>query len=76
MKTEEIIKIMKQKETFVPEHMREGYIRYINNGIDTGSFGMAIIQGNKELALLRADFTNINHIDSQIEFFRTIKGMV
>lgn len=64
---------MDQGETYVPDHMREGYIRYIEHGIDTGSFGMAIIQGDKELAMLKADHININHIDSQIEFFNKLR---
>lgn len=59
---------MDEPETFVPRHMRDGYKRYIDHGIEPGSFGMAIINGDREGARARADHINIDHIETQIEW--------
>jgi len=61
---------MNEPETFVPPHMRDGYKRYFEYGIDPGSFGQAIIDGDAEAARARADWINENHIDSQIKWVK------
>ncbi len=57
---------MNEPETFVPTHMRGGYMRFIERGIAPGSFGQAILRGDLEDARNRADHINANHIESQI----------
>lgn len=59
---------MDDPETFVPHHMRSGYMLYIEHGISPGSFGDACIRGDIEAATRRADHINVNHIESQIEW--------
>ena len=57
---------MDDPETFVPPHMRDGYKRYFEHGIEMGGFGMAIIKQDAEWARVKADSVNINHIDTQM----------
>lgn len=61
---------MENPETFVPEHMRDGYERYFEFGISPGSFGMAIINLDEAQAKNRADHINIHHIETQIEWMK------
>lgn len=61
---------MDNKETFVPHHMRGAYQRYFDFGISPGSFGDAVIRGDRQAALDRADFINKHHIDSQIAWVK------
>ena len=63
-------KTMDEPETFVPQHMRGGYMRYFEHGISPGSFGQAILNLDAELARRRADHVNINHIESQIAWVK------
>lgn len=66
---------MDDKETFVPHHMRGAYQRYIEHGIDAGSFGMAIINLDTEGAVIRADSINMFHIETQMAWVKKyIKG--
>lgn len=68
MITQEAKNAMDKPETFVPHHMRGGYVRYIEHNISPGSFGIACLNGDHEAALIRADHVNKNHVDSQIEW--------
>lgn len=57
---------MDDPETFVPPHMRGGYKRYFEHGIEPGSFGQAILEKDAEKARCRADHINLQHIETQI----------
>ena len=57
---------MDDPETYVPQHMRDGYKLFFEHGISPGSFGQAILRGDKRDAMARADWINIHHIDSQL----------
>lgn len=61
---------MDKPETFVPPHMRDGYRLYFEHGISPGSFGQAILRCDAEDAKARADFINVNHIESQINWVK------
>lgn len=61
---------MDNAETFVPHHMRDGYKLYIEHGISPGSFGQAVIRGDMEGAYARADWININHIETQMKWVK------
>jgi len=63
-------KTMDDPETFVPHHMRDGYMLYVEHGISPGSFGQAIIRGDVEDARCRADFINQHHIETQIAWVK------
>jgi hypothetical protein len=53
----------------LPEHMRDGFMRWIEYGIEPGSFGMAIICNDLFEAFGRADSTNIARMKDIIQFF-------
>lgn len=59
---------MDERETFVPHHMRDGYYYYLKQGRPLGSFGTAIVEGDQEVATMRADSVNQLHIKSQLEW--------
>src|SRR5438552_6074604 len=42
----------------LPEHMREGFQRWIEQGIEMGDFGMAVLRGDLFEAFSRADAIN------------------
>ena len=66
---------MDDKETFVPHHMRGAYQRYIEHEIEAGSFGMAIINLDGDMARRRADPVNIHYIETQMAWVKKyIKG--
>jgi hypothetical protein len=53
----------------LPEHMRDGFMRWIEYGIEPGDFGMAVICNNLFEAFGRADATNIARMKDIIMFF-------
>lgn len=57
---------MSDKLCYVPMHMRDGYKRWIENGIEPGDFGMAILRRDLKTAILLADIVNKDHISSQM----------
>ena len=57
---------MSEFHTFIPEHMREGFKRYIEQGIPLGSYGKAVITNNLREAAGRADPENAKHIVSTV----------
>jgi len=61
---------MDDPETFVPRHMRGSYKRYFEQGLDAGSFGMAVINLNPHKAKCLADVVNSQHIETQIEWVK------
>jgi len=71
--SEQTISKMKDKETYVPLHMREGYMNYFNNGVKTGGFGMAVINEDLDYAYRKADYTNSQHVESQIAWVKIAK---
>lgn len=60
---------MEERDTFVPEHMRDGFKLWIENGIHPGSFGMAIIENDLKAACSCADIINRNHIFTIVAWF-------
>lgn len=55
---------MNDPETFIPEHMRDGFKLWFENRISPGSFGMAVLTNDLKEAIGRADHINRNHINS------------
>lgn len=60
---------MKEYYTFIPEHMRDGFRRWVENGIEPGSFGMAVICNDLREACGCADPTNQQHLVSTVAWF-------
>ena len=53
----------------LPEHMRDGFMRWIEYGIEPGHFGMAIICNDLFEAFRRADSTNLARMKDIVTFF-------
>ncbi len=60
---------MNKDETFVPEHLRGAFQRWMENGIPPGSFGMAVLSNDLKMAYGRADHINKNHIGTTVAWF-------
>jgi len=55
-------------EPFLPEHMREGMKRYLEHGIEPGSFMMAVLTNNLKEAFARADHLNKHYIGNIVSY--------
>lgn len=55
--------------SILPEHMRGGAQRWIENGIYPGSFMLAVIENNLVEAFGRADSINQNRLQDIVSFF-------
>lgn len=53
----------------IPEHMRDGIVRYIENGIEPGSFLTAVICNDLTQACACADSQNRRLLFEYIDFF-------
>lgn len=53
----------------LPEHMREGFARYIEKHVPMGDFGMAVLSNDLKEACIRAD--NIN----RVRLFETVQWL-
>ena len=60
---------MNYPETFVPNHMRGAYQRWIENGIKPGSFGEALLSNDLKETFGRADHINKHHIGTTLAWF-------
>jgi hypothetical protein len=60
---------MDEPETYVPEHMREPFQRWIEYGISPGSFGFALLSNDLKGSFLLADHINSRHIKSIFTWF-------
>lgn len=60
---------MDEHFTFVPHHMRDGFKRWIEEGLYPGSFGTAIINNDLTTACGKADHVNAQHITSIVAWF-------
>lgn len=49
---------------YVPPHMRDSFKLWIENGINAGSFGMAVLTNDLKEAIGRADDINKEHLPS------------
>lgn len=52
----------------IPEHMRAGVIRYINEGIEGGGFQQAVFANDFLRAVQEADFSNKSQLPLWAEF--------
>lgn len=53
----------------VPERMRPGIIRYVEQGVIPGEFLTAVITNDLKNAVLRADDENVNLLLEYVKFF-------
>lgn len=60
---------MTQPVTFVPEHMRDGISRYIEQGIRPGSFLTAVVQNDLREAIGHADDINLTALPTIVAWF-------
>lgn len=60
---------MTQPHAFVPEHMRDGILRYIKEGIRPGSFLTAVIQNDLREAIWQADHINLAALPTIVTWF-------
>jgi len=58
----------KRPYSYLPESAREGMWRYINHGIEPGSFLVSIIQNDFTSAIKRADFQNRQCLEQYADF--------
>lgn len=56
----------------IPEHMRDGARRYLENGIKPGGFMTAVLENNFSEAVMRADTTNIGLLKNYQAFLRAV----
>jgi len=59
---------MGDPDTFVPPHMRPGFVRWIEHRILPGGFAVALLRNDIESATLRADHINKSHIGSIVKW--------
>lgn len=62
-------KQMGDNYTYVPHHMREGFILWIEHGIPAGSFGMAVIENDLTRAVQCGDEINKRALHSIVSWF-------
>lgn len=67
--TEDGLVRMHNPDCFVPEHNAGGIIRYVEFGIDPGSFLSALIDNDLSNAVVCADGVNSRHIASIVKWF-------
>jgi len=65
---DELLEKMLDSECFVPDHMRQGYLRYLQYGIKPGSFGTAILSNDLKNAVCTADHINSQYIITTVKF--------
>lgn len=53
----------------IPDYMREGINRYIEHGIEPGSFLTAVIQNDFVNAVAQADDNNIRNLPAYANYF-------
>ncbi len=56
----------------LPPHLQAGMRRYIEQGIETGSFLRAVLENDLEQAFGRADFFGIVHMELIVSFLRAL----
>lgn len=61
-------KTVKADVSLIPEHMREGLLRYVEQGIAPGSFLEAVLCNNLKEAVSSADHINIKCLPDWITF--------
>ena len=59
---------MNYAETYIPEHMRGAFQRWIEYGISPGSYGHYILSNDLKGALGQADTINRKHIFSTVSW--------
>jgi len=52
----------------IPEYMREGLIKYIEDGVEPGSFLLAVLENDLSNAVGRADHNNMKNIPAYAYF--------
>lgn len=57
-------------DKLIPAHMHQGMTNYIVHHVLPGSFLVAALSGNLELARRKADGVNLQALDNYMEFFR------
>lgn len=60
---------MNESNTFVPDHLRGGIFRYIEQGIPPGSFLTAVIHNDLREAIGQADHINILALPTIVAWF-------
>ena len=60
---------MNERETYVPEHMRDGFKLWIEHGISPGSFGRAVLNNDLKGACGKADHINKQHLFTIVAWF-------
>jgi hypothetical protein len=56
----------------LPAHLKEGMRRYVENGIETGSFLRAVLENDLEQAALRADTLCLLHLKEIALFLHSL----
>ena len=64
--TEALQRVM--TECHIPEYMQGGLVRWLQNGIEPGSFMLAVLENNLSEACNRADDTNRHHLYDYVYF--------
>ena len=54
---------------YIPERMKGGIVRYIENGIAPGSFLTAVIQNKLKEAMMYADDENLENLPAYVDYF-------
>lgn len=67
--SEDGVNAMHEQHTFVPEHTRGSIIRFIEFGIEPGSFLLAVINNDLKNAFGQADIENTYHIRTIVSWF-------
>lgn len=62
-------KLYKFQDFHIPEYMMDSIKRYIEDGIQPGSFLTAVIQNNFSQACFRADDENIHNLPAYAAYF-------
>ena len=57
------------EELGIPEYMRDGILRYINQHVKPGDFLTAVICNDLKKAVWHADGTNSNLLKNYVQFF-------
>tara|TARA_R110000751_G_scaffold24314_3_gene67130 strand:- start:458 stop:772 length:315 start_codon:yes stop_codon:yes gene_type:complete len=53
----------------LPEHLRDGLARYLDRGLNPGSFLTAVLQNNLEMAIGHADEDSLAALPEIVRFF-------
>lgn len=60
---------MNEDFTYIPGHMRDSFIMWIERGIYPGSFGTAVLENDLKQAFGSADSTNAHCLGSIVAWF-------